>query len=284
MQNLEKGSEIIMTYFFVGGSQRAGTTLLQSILCSDNTTSPLLQEAMYFRSMIATYQLGKTILPSKLKDYFTSLEELRNFNAIWAKAFLEHTLHRYAPIKHLVLKEPHLTMLFPEIYELISEAKFLIIVRDPRDTIASMIEVGERLASQGYDDIFTTMFTTRDMKQLCNHYKSFYAPSIHYQVPDFHNQLLYIKYELLVENPALQIDRIKSFTNLTLNQFNQNATWQRSQINFSATSPDYNPWYTELYGKAISATQVNRYRQVLTESEIATIEQECTDALQIFGY
>ncbi|MFB2938301.1 sulfotransferase [Aerosakkonemataceae cyanobacterium BLCC-F154] len=273
-----------MTYFFVGGSQRAGTTLLQSILCSDDTTSPLLQEAMYFRSMISTYQLGKTILTTKLKDYFSSLEELRNFNASWVKAFLEHTLHRFAPIKHLVLKEPHLTMLFPEIYELISGAKFLIIVRDPRDTIASMIEVGERLASQGYQDIFTTMFTTRDLKQLCNHYKSFYAPSIHYQIPDFQQQVLYIKYELLVENPLVQIDRIKSFTNLTLNKFNQNATWQRSKIDFSATSPDYNPWYTELYGKPISANQINRYRQVLTESEISIIEQECADAFQIFGY
>jgi hypothetical protein len=97
MQNLKKLSEIIMTYFFVCGSQRAGTTLL-----------------------------------------------------------------------------------------------FLIMVQDPRDTIASMIEVGERLLQQGYQDIFTTMFTTHDMKQLCNHYKSFYTPSIHYQVPDFQNQLLYI--------------------------------------------------------------------------------------------
>lgn len=273
-----------MTYFFVGGSQRAGTTLLQSIICSDDTTNPLLQEAMYFRSIISTYQLGKTILTTKLKDYFTNLEELRNFNATWAKAFLEHTLHRYAPIKHLVLKEPHLTMLFPEIYELVSDTKFLIIVRDPRDTIASMIEVGERLASQGYQDIFTTIFTTRDIKQLCNHYKSFYAPSIHYQIPDFQNQLLYIKYELLVNNPESEIDRLKSFTGLTLNKFNQKATWQNSQIDFSATSPDYNPWYTELYGKAISATQVNRYHQILTETEISTIEQECADALQIFGY
>lgn len=273
-----------MTYFFVGGSQRAGTTLLQSIICSDDTTNPLLQEAMYFRSIISTYQLGKTILTTKLKDYFTNLEELRNFNATWAKAFLEHTLHRYAPIKHLVLKEPHLTMLFPEIYELVSDPKFLIIVRDPRDTIASMIEVGERLANQGYQDIFTTIFTTRDIKQLCNHYKSFYAPSIHYQVPDFQNQLLYIKYELLVSNPESEIDRLKSFTGLTLNKFNQTDKWQNSQIDFSATSPDYNPWYTELYGKAISATQVNRYHQILTETEILTIEQECADALQIFGY
>ncbi|MBE9226311.1 hypothetical protein IQ264_12845 [Phormidium sp. LEGE 05292] len=66
-----------MTYFFICGNQRAGTTLLQSILCSDDTTSPLLQEAMYFRSMISTYQLGKTILTTKLKDYFTTLEELK---------------------------------------------------------------------------------------------------------------------------------------------------------------------------------------------------------------
>lgn len=49
-----------------------------------------------------------------------------------------------------------------------------------------------------------------------------------------------LNYELLVENPVLLIDRIKSFTNLTLNKFNQETAWQRSQIDFSTTSPDYN--------------------------------------------
>ncbi|MFB2892057.1 hypothetical protein ACE1CI_03820 [Aerosakkonemataceae cyanobacterium BLCC-F50] len=56
--------------------------------------------------MIFTYQLGKTILTTKLKNYFTSLQELRNFNLSGVKALLEDTLQRYAPIKHLFLIFP----------------------------------------------------------------------------------------------------------------------------------------------------------------------------------
>jgi len=63
-----------MTYFFVGGSQRR--ELFDKVSCSDQTTSLLVQEAFPFRAMISTYQLGKTILAPKLKDYLADLNEL----------------------------------------------------------------------------------------------------------------------------------------------------------------------------------------------------------------
>jgi len=45
-----------MTNFFVGGSQRAGTTLLQSVLCADTTTNSVIREASPLRAMVAAYQ------------------------------------------------------------------------------------------------------------------------------------------------------------------------------------------------------------------------------------
>ncbi len=48
-----------MSVFFVGGINRSGTTLFQSILCSDSDTNPLIHEASYLRSIVDAYISGQ---------------------------------------------------------------------------------------------------------------------------------------------------------------------------------------------------------------------------------
>lgn len=265
-----------MTYFFVGGSQRSGTSLLQAILSADAETNPRLYEASYFKVLVATYQFGKATLNGKAAHYFADLEELRHFSASWARSFLEMTLQRYAPARHLVLKEPHLTMLFPDIAELISDAKFLVIVRDPRDVIASMLEVEEKLVRQGQ-----SAFPRRDMAALSNHYKSFYAPVMNCQSEDFKRRTCFVKYEKLVYEPEAELEKIRTFTGLKLEGFDASADWEPG---VSAPRPESQPWRTRLHDRGVSADSVGRYRSSLRPDEIAQIEKECGDAFQLFHY
>src|SRR3546814_15733803 len=57
---------------------------------------------------------------------------------------LQKTHQRSGRPAALVLKSPELATYFPHAAVLLPAARFVISVRDPKDTIASMIEVGEK--------------------------------------------------------------------------------------------------------------------------------------------
>ena len=78
-----------MSVFLIGGINRSGTTLLQSILCSDSTTNPLIHEASYLRGIVDAYRLGQKKFDEHGKYYFTNEDEMLNFTARWVKEFME---------------------------------------------------------------------------------------------------------------------------------------------------------------------------------------------------
>lgn len=273
-----------MTYFFIGGCPRSGTTLLQNILCSDKTVNPLIGEAGYLYHLVKAYNSGKLDFDSQSKYYFSDLNELQNFSASLIKQFLKHTLQRYAPATNLVLKYPLLAEFFPDIYESIDDVKFLVTVRDPRDTIASLIKVGDRLKELGQTRHFTPMFENRNIEEYLLFYKQAYQKSWNYRLGNFQDNIGFIKYEYLVLKPEEALEILKSFTGLKLDNFNPASSWQRSQINYQNLSAAEKPWYSQLYDRGISAAGINSYRQVLTEAEIKFIEREAADIFKIFQY
>ena len=271
-----------MGYFFVGGAQRSGTTLLQGILCSDETTNPLIYEAYLFRFVVDAYVNGKPHFERRGPDYFPDFEAYRSFHARTALDFLEQTRNRYAPAAHLVLKETYLTMRFPDLHELIPDAKFLLIVRDPRDVAASLIQVGERMKSQGREN----EFSTRDMDAIARHYKSFYEPAMRTPTPAFRKNLQVVKYEDLVTDTPTEIERLRGFTGLEFKDLDNEDFWAGSKWDFKKMEEWglHRPWSSELWGKGMSSDRVGRYREIMTDDEIAAIERQCADVFHLFGY
>jgi len=260
-------------------------------LCKDAETNPMIHEATYFRGMLEAYQLGKAVVDSQTGHYFSDHGELCRFNATWLDAFLRMTLERHPPAKHLVLKEPHLTMQFPDIFELVPDSRFVVIVRDPRDFIASMLTVGERLAEKGVD----SEFAKRDVAELANVYKSFYAPCMNYKSEAFRQRTLLLRYEQLVTEPLVAFDKLREFTGLKLAEADPSKGWELKAADSSdkagetpatdaKTGPVHDAWGTHLNGNALSPESVGRYQQVLSAEEINTIEREGADAFKLFNY
>src|SRR3546814_20373507 len=82
-------------------------------------------------------------------DYLGGPKGLFDFTKELLDRLLRETHTRLGQPEALVLKSPELSTYFPHAADLFPEARFVISVRDPKDTIASMIEVGERHRRSG---------------------------------------------------------------------------------------------------------------------------------------
>ena len=274
-----------MTQIFVGGSQRSGTTLMQTILCASGATNPMVGEAKYFRQLVQAYAFGKRQFPAETRDYFKDLEDLRAFHGGLMESFLAHTLARFEGAKHLVLKEPHLTMLFPELAELLPQAKFVCVVRDPRDVIASMIEVGRKLDAQGIaDDPMGRMFVSRNMRALSQHYLSFYLPALRSADAGFAARYLFLRYEDLVQKPDEAMKQVAEFNGLELAGMDMSADPGTGEVDFEKVNAYRKAWATELYGKKADASRIGAFRKVLKPAEIAAVVQNCRGIMNRFKY
>lgn len=271
-----------MAYLFVGGSQRTGTSIAQKLLCQLPEANPYLYEASFLRQLVTVYADARNNFSANYSSYFGDLQNLTNFNSGVVHAFLENATQCLGGVQHLILKEPHLTLVWPWLFELVPEAMFLMMVRDPRDAIASMVQVGERQKKAGQN----YLFVKRDIRGLCQHFLSFYQPAFAVRNQKFRSQLAVVHYEELVSDTAQTMRDIARFTGLPFDRIDPHADLDDGYVKTKHTkaSPLYSPWVTEVSGKPVSRSRVGNYRTVLTEKEVAIINQECAEFIGWFGY
>lgn len=257
-----------MSYIFIGGSQRSGTTLLTQILGQDTSANPALAECAYFRSLLQAYSATRRERADEIPFYFDSQEHFRQFHRQILKQFLEHTQKRYAPAEHLVLKEPHLTLFFPELYQLFPEAKLIMMMRDPRDTLASMYKVRQRIEKSGASHPLTQM----SLAQMVQHYLDFYVPTFTSQDAAYKEHCPFIRYEDLVSAPENLIETLRKLTGLPLDNFDWKQPMTRIHPLKEQGNQRVSPWRTELRHQPLSAQNIGQYKALFKTEEIRLIE------------
>jgi len=274
-----------MSVIFVGGVNRSGSTLLQSILCSDPIANPLVQEASYLNFIVRAWAFSRAQFDFHGQYYFDSRDDLKQFTAGWLKAFLDKFRGRYPEAQHLVLRYLPMTPTFPELQELMAAAgedvRFVIVARDPRDVIASMVRVGERAAKLSRPG---EQAIPRDMAQLSKTYLDVYGPALSNQRPEYRQCLTVVRYEDLVTRTDEVLDVLRQASGLELKDFSATADWARNDMDMKELGREKNPWMSELWGKGVSKARIGSYREVLTAQEIALVERLCETPLKLFGY
>lgn len=270
-----------MGVFFVGGVNRSGSTLLQSILCSDPKANPLVQEASYLRFITDAWAFGNANFDFHSKYYFDSRQDLLEFTAEWLDKFLNKFRGRYPEAEHLVLRYLPITARFPQLNELMlaigEQSHYIVIIRDPRDVVASLVQVGER-AKESNDSGAEAL--GRNIPNLCKIYMDVYGPLFSNKDPQFRGALTSLRYEDLVTKPGQTLAQLREATGLNIPDYSPGSQWQRNEMDMELK----HPWMSDLWGKGLTADRIGSYQKVLRPEEVSIVEQICASPLQGFGY
>jgi len=254
-----------MNPLFVGGYARTGTTMMQGIICSDRKAFPVTRESTYLSRLLAVYKDEKDIWSYHTHDYFDSKKHFREYHRRIIVDYMDHIRSRWGA-GMIVQKQPVMTAYFPEILELIPASRFLVMVRDPRDAIASQV-VRHADTPRGKE---------REVLRYLDDYFKRYFRVIQYR-EKFGDRLLFVPYELLVNVTDKVLPAIRKHTSLSISWDCKTSTWEsrRPPDDESASSLD---------GKTISNTSVGNYKSVLTDEEISEIEKSRDRLNNLLGF
>ena len=198
--------------------------------------------------------------------------------------FLLLTGEKYSPASALVLKSPDLTPYFSKLAGWFAVARFIVLVRDPRATIASIISVGNRHRESGQTTALTEL--NRDMRKLSDHYISYYLDIIE-NFDALRDRTLTIRYEDVIRQPDATIQGISEFCGipLTLSNFERDEYW-KGETHWTGMKDQayFDAFWSPYWVKEMTDSRVASYKEQLSADEIAQIEQYCADLARLFEY
>jgi hypothetical protein len=269
---------------FVGGAMRSGTTLAARLLTSSSETNPLLAESQYLGAQLDLAARWQPQFDIFLADYFADPAAFDAFSRETCARFLAVVRARYPDARMIVLKHPETTRYFRRLAEWFPDVRFVVTVRDPRDTIASMLAVGDRLAAKGERGSLAAF--GRDMGKFCELFRSYYAATFR-DMGLFEGRMLILRYEDLVANRNDVIGELARFSDLRIDpaRLADASFWQEGSNWSRQRGSDYAGafWSPDWVG-AVTDASVGRYRERLDVAEVAEIERRCADFAKLFRY
>jgi sulfotransferase family protein len=264
---------------FIGGCMRSGTTLVQRLLCAAPGVNPAIAECHYLTELLAAHKEGEKRFDLFLSDYFASREAFDAFGRGTLRRFLVALSARYPEAKQLVLKNPELAYHFSLAARLLPEARFILVVRDPRDIIASMLRVAERQRAAGLAS--SLVQAGRDMERLSDLVIGYYADS-YSNAPLLQGRLHVVRYESIAQGDPAALQALGRFAGLALDgrpAALAPETWQRQRQDQLANS-----FWSPGWQEATSKPRIGGYAGQLDPAEIAVIERQCAPFARSFQY
>ena len=259
-----------MKLLLIGGAQRSGTTLLQTLI-ANALNAPVLPETHILCDILTAYKRAKEYW-KKTQRFYGTEDELYAFFRLFALRHLDDIAKSTSPQSVLVLKDPNFVHVRDEITAIFSDAIYIVCVRDPRDIAASFLQIGNRLSEQDA----SSKYRKRDVRFISKKIMSVYLNLL--QSPQRENVVL-ARYEEITSSPREALQALARKTGLELSPDRIEAPeWLCADLRHDPA------WITELEGQKPSPAHVGAFKQVMQPDEVALVEEICAPLMRWLGY
>ncbi len=259
-----------MKLILIGGAQRSGTTLLQTLLANALDTA-VLPEAHILCDLMTSYRRAKEAT-KKTRFYYPSDDGLRAFFRSCGQRHIDDLVATLGGGSALVLKDPNFVQFDSEVASLFPDAVRVITLRDPRDIAASFLRIGQR----EQPEVGSGKYRRRDVRFIGNKIVTSYAGVMKAPKPA---GMQFVRYEELVTDPKKTLSVLGREAGLALSFARiDNPVWLEAEARHEAS------WISELEGGGPSTDSVGAYKTVMQPKEIALTEQICAPVMQWAGY
>lgn len=238
--------------------------MVQALLCSDERAHAPQPESQLLTRLTEVFRWGSINFDPFARPYFGDEAKLDDFFSRVCREFLAEARKSLSRGGLLVLKHPALFKFLSEFRELLPEVQIVITVRDPRDQIASELEVAKRADRKHQRTAF----------EYAKALQSWFENE-----PDLSGTTV-VRYEDLVSDFDDTKRRLESRLNLKLT-FDPAKSWpDLSDIDQMRHFPAWGP----KYGQPVDQSGAGRHRRDLSADQISEIEAVCHPIMQAFEY
>ena len=264
------GAADAMQLVLIGGAQRSGTTLLQTLLANALAT-PVLSEAHILCDLLAAFKRAKST-PRKTQYYYKTDGDLLAFFQDCVNRHIADLRRNVGAASALVLKDPNLIQVDAEAAAVLPGAIRIACLRDPRDIAASFLRIGQREQPEGAPG----KYRRRDIDFIGKKILGSYAPLMQDGAA---TDVILVRYEDVVTKPRETLADLARETGLPLSlERIDTMEWLEAESRHDPA------WITELEEKGPSAASVGAYKTVMRPSEIALTEEICAPLMAWAGY
>jgi len=246
------------TPVLIAGAPRSGTHLLHSLVCTSGRVNRFIPEFYQLYYLVEAYLHTLRLAPDIGVAPFADIQDCTRHHFDLVRATLTAAWERLDRPEILAVKECSLTPYLGLMARHMPDLRCIVILRDPRDTIASQVRETEKRLGQR-PAAFVDAAILR-MRQL-------YGSVIRESSGPLGSRLLGINYEELVAGK--EFGRLAAF--LGVDDLDPGQLWQRTS--FDITTYDHLSVASDLWGAPMTDAGVGRWKNTLTEAEADRIWQ-----------
>jgi hypothetical protein len=271
----------------VTGCMRTGTTLLHRLVSTSPDTGPMLGPARYMAEQVASFRRYRRADWAFIRGFFPNLDAFAAHVRDGLRRFLESAWETSGRPKALVVKSADFSYQVALVAELLPEARFVVSVRDPKDTITSILKVTDRHQREG---IPTARQAGRDIRRLCKTYNGAYLATLRAlrsQRLALPERITFVKYEDVVSDAKAALSPVWEACGIAPGDPAGLKDFSDSDDAVTASQGLTRYWrafLTDLTSRAVSAASVGSHRNLLTPEESRLVDWRCRGVRRRFGY